>query len=131
MPANSQPTYEVRALRYRIFDGRLQFQNYIIPDDHAAPDPLDFYVFDLCHADANDRNIRFARHSPDHDDRHSYAVTAQVGWSHDPASTAPSMAASIQPSAIPSGFTRVARHHGHFRGYPNEPAVTEGRGITA
>ena len=38
-------TYEVLALRYGIFDGRLQFQNYIIPDDHAAPDPLDFYVF--------------------------------------------------------------------------------------
>ena len=30
-------TYEVLALRYGIFDGRLQFQNYIIPDDHAAP----------------------------------------------------------------------------------------------
>jgi hypothetical protein len=43
MPA--MPTYEVLALRYGIFDGRLQFQNYIIPDDHAAPDPLDFYVF--------------------------------------------------------------------------------------
>ena len=43
MPAT--PTYEVLALRYGIFDGRLQFQNYIIPDDHAAPDPLDFYVF--------------------------------------------------------------------------------------
>ena len=39
------PTYEVLALRYGIFDGRLQFQNYIIPDDHAAPDPLDFYIF--------------------------------------------------------------------------------------
>jgi hypothetical protein len=38
-------TYEVLALRYGIFDGRLQFQNYLIPDDHAAPDPLDFYVF--------------------------------------------------------------------------------------
>ena len=39
------PTYEVLALRYGIFDGRMQFQNYIIPDDHAAPDPLDFLVF--------------------------------------------------------------------------------------
>ena len=38
-------TYEILALRYGIFDGRLQFQNYIIPDDHAAPDPLDFFVF--------------------------------------------------------------------------------------
>ncbi len=38
-------TYEVLALRYGVFDGRMQFQNFIIPDDHAAPDPLDFYVF--------------------------------------------------------------------------------------
>ncbi|MGH7043878.1 MAG: N-acyl homoserine lactonase family protein [Acetobacteraceae bacterium] len=38
-------TYEVLALRYGIFDGRMQYQNYIIPDDHAAPDPLDFFVF--------------------------------------------------------------------------------------
>jgi len=37
--------YDVLALRYGIFDGRPQFQNYIIPDDHAAPDPLDFFVF--------------------------------------------------------------------------------------
>src|SRR5262249_48735698 len=37
-------TYEVLALRYGILVARLQFQNYIIPDDHAAPDPLDFYV---------------------------------------------------------------------------------------
>ncbi len=40
-------TYEVLALRYGIFDGRRQFQNYTIPDDHAAPDPLDFFVFAL------------------------------------------------------------------------------------
>lgn len=39
------PTYEILALRYGIFDGRLQFQNYMTPDDHAAPDPLDFLVF--------------------------------------------------------------------------------------
>ena len=38
-------TYEVLALRYGIFDGRRQYQNYIMPDDHAAPDPLDFFVF--------------------------------------------------------------------------------------
>ena len=25
--------------------GRLQYQNYIMPDDHLAPDPLDFLVF--------------------------------------------------------------------------------------
>ncbi len=39
------PNYEILALRYGIFDGRLQFQNYMMPDDHAAPDPLDFFVF--------------------------------------------------------------------------------------
>jgi hypothetical protein len=38
------PTYEIRALRYGVVDGRLQFQNCIIPDDYAAPDPLDFFV---------------------------------------------------------------------------------------
>ncbi|HVB69486.1 MAG TPA: N-acyl homoserine lactonase family protein [Acetobacteraceae bacterium] len=38
-------TYEVLALRYGIFDGRRQYQNYTMPDDHAAPDPLDFFVF--------------------------------------------------------------------------------------
>ena len=41
------PCYEILALRYGIFDGRLQFQNYMIPDDHAAPDPLDFFVFSI------------------------------------------------------------------------------------
>ena len=41
----ADPTYEILALRYGIFDGRYQFQNYIIPDDHAAPDPLDFFIF--------------------------------------------------------------------------------------
>jgi hypothetical protein len=39
------PTYEVLALRYGIFDGHLQFQNSMIPDDRAAPDLLDFYAF--------------------------------------------------------------------------------------
>ena len=40
------PTYELLALRYGILDGgRLQYQNLIMPDDHAAPDPLDFLVF--------------------------------------------------------------------------------------
>ncbi len=38
-------TYEILALRYGIFDGRRQYQNYLMPDDHAAPDLLDFYVF--------------------------------------------------------------------------------------
>jgi len=37
--------YEILALRYGVFEGRMQYQNYIIPDDHAAPAPLDFLVF--------------------------------------------------------------------------------------
>ena len=45
METTPDVTYEVLALRYGIFDGRLQYQNFIIPDDHAAPDPLDFFVF--------------------------------------------------------------------------------------
>jgi glyoxylase-like metal-dependent hydrolase (beta-lactamase superfamily II) len=45
MATQSGTTYEVLALRYGIFDGRMQYQNFIIPDDHAAPDPLDFFVF--------------------------------------------------------------------------------------
>jgi glyoxylase-like metal-dependent hydrolase (beta-lactamase superfamily II) len=38
-------TYEILALRYGIFDGRLKYQNYLMPDDHAAADPLDFFLF--------------------------------------------------------------------------------------
>jgi glyoxylase-like metal-dependent hydrolase (beta-lactamase superfamily II) len=45
MPARPDATYEVLALRYGVFDGRLQYQNFLTPDDHAAPDPLDFFVF--------------------------------------------------------------------------------------
>jgi len=45
MTATPQVTYEILALRYGIFDGRKQYQNYIMPDDHAAPDLLDFFVF--------------------------------------------------------------------------------------
>lgn len=41
------PQYEILALRYGIFDGRFQYQNFIIPDDHSAPDPLDFFIFAL------------------------------------------------------------------------------------
>lgn len=40
--------YEILALRYGIFDGRTRGQNFMLPsqpDDHAAPDPLDFYIF--------------------------------------------------------------------------------------
>src|SRR6185437_10835099 len=43
--AMSNVTYEILALRYGIFDGRMQFQNFMMPDDHAAPDPLDFFIF--------------------------------------------------------------------------------------
>ena len=39
------PHYEILALRYGTFDGRMQYQNLLVPDDHSAPDPLDFYVF--------------------------------------------------------------------------------------
>ena len=42
MTPTANATYEILALRYGIFDGRMQYQNFIIPDDHAAPDPLDF-----------------------------------------------------------------------------------------
>jgi glyoxylase-like metal-dependent hydrolase (beta-lactamase superfamily II) len=45
MAATPGITYEILALRYGTFDGRMQYQNFIIPDDHAAPDPIDFYVF--------------------------------------------------------------------------------------
>ena len=45
MAPTANVTYEILALRYGIFDGRMQYQNFIIPDDHAAPDPLDFFVF--------------------------------------------------------------------------------------
>jgi glyoxylase-like metal-dependent hydrolase (beta-lactamase superfamily II) len=40
-------TYEILALRYGIFDGRIQAQNMLLPDDHMAPSPLDFYVFSI------------------------------------------------------------------------------------
>jgi glyoxylase-like metal-dependent hydrolase (beta-lactamase superfamily II) len=39
------PSRWLPALRGKTKRRRMQFQNYIIPDDHAAPDPLDFYVF--------------------------------------------------------------------------------------
>jgi glyoxylase-like metal-dependent hydrolase (beta-lactamase superfamily II) len=45
-PVTSEiPAYEILALRYGIFDGRIAAQNYLMPDDHMAPDPLDFLVF--------------------------------------------------------------------------------------
>jgi glyoxylase-like metal-dependent hydrolase (beta-lactamase superfamily II) len=45
MATADTPTYEILALRYGIFDGRIAAQNYLMPDDHMAPDPLDFLVF--------------------------------------------------------------------------------------
>jgi glyoxylase-like metal-dependent hydrolase (beta-lactamase superfamily II) len=40
-----EDTYELLALRYATMQARTQASNFIFPDDHAAPDPLDFYVF--------------------------------------------------------------------------------------
>jgi glyoxylase-like metal-dependent hydrolase (beta-lactamase superfamily II) len=40
-------TYEVFALRYASFSDRTQGSNFIFPDDHAAPMPIDFYVWVL------------------------------------------------------------------------------------
>lgn len=39
------PTYEVFALRYAHFADRTQGTNLIFPDDHAAPMPLDFFIW--------------------------------------------------------------------------------------
>lgn len=41
----STPTYEIFALRYAHFADRTQGTNLIFPDDHAAPMPLDFFVW--------------------------------------------------------------------------------------
>lgn len=41
----STPLYEVFALRYAHFADRTQGSNLIFPDDHAAPMPLDFFVW--------------------------------------------------------------------------------------
>ena len=41
----SHPTYEIMALRYARFEDRTQGNSLIFPDDHAAPMPLDFYVW--------------------------------------------------------------------------------------
>ena len=37
--------YEILALRYGIFDGRVRANNFMMAEDHLAPSPLDFYVF--------------------------------------------------------------------------------------
>ena len=39
------PQYEIFALRYAHFADRTQGSNLIFPDDHAAPMPLDFFVW--------------------------------------------------------------------------------------
>jgi len=41
----SAPLYEIFALRYAHFADRTQGSNLIFPDDHAAPMPLDFFVW--------------------------------------------------------------------------------------
>jgi len=41
----STPTYEIFALRYAHMAERTQGTNLIFPDDHAAPMPLDFFVW--------------------------------------------------------------------------------------
>lgn len=45
MSSASVPTYEVLALQYGVFDGRTKGMNYLHADDHAAPEPLDFFIF--------------------------------------------------------------------------------------
>ncbi|MBU6498136.1 MAG: N-acyl homoserine lactonase family protein [Rhodospirillales bacterium] len=44
-PTGTAPQYEVFALRYAHFADRTQGSNLIFPDDHAAPMPLDFFVW--------------------------------------------------------------------------------------
>ena len=41
----SAPLYEIYALRYAHLAERNQGSNLIFPDDHAAPMPLDFFVW--------------------------------------------------------------------------------------
>ena len=46
MASTSDLGYEILALRYAVFTDRLHYQNFILPpDDHASPDPMDFYIF--------------------------------------------------------------------------------------
>ena len=40
-----EPTYELFALRYATQQGRTAGTNFLYPDDHAAPMPIDYYVF--------------------------------------------------------------------------------------
>ncbi|MSP30677.1 MAG: N-acyl homoserine lactonase family protein, partial [Acetobacteraceae bacterium] len=39
------PTYEILALRYATIQDRTQAECLLFPDDHAAPMPIDFFVF--------------------------------------------------------------------------------------
>lgn len=39
------PTYEVLALRYATLQARSRSENFSFPDDHAAPMPLDFFIW--------------------------------------------------------------------------------------
>lgn len=39
------PTYEILALRYATIQERTQAECLLFPDDHAAPMPIDFFVF--------------------------------------------------------------------------------------
>ena len=41
----SSPQYEVFALRYATMQERTAAQNFLFPDDHAAPMPIDYYVW--------------------------------------------------------------------------------------
>jgi glyoxylase-like metal-dependent hydrolase (beta-lactamase superfamily II) len=39
------PQYEITALRYATMAARTRGENFIFPDDHAAPMPIDYYVW--------------------------------------------------------------------------------------
>lgn len=40
-----ETTYEILALRYATYQGRKAGQNFLFPDDHATPMPMDYYVW--------------------------------------------------------------------------------------
>lgn len=44
-PNHETPTYEVLALRYATQDDRAASANFMMPDDHASPMPLDYFVW--------------------------------------------------------------------------------------
>ena len=41
----NDPVYEVLALRYATLQERTAGQNFLFPDDHAAPMPIDYYIW--------------------------------------------------------------------------------------